>query len=189
MVGIYFWHTEQLLPKLPYPPRNAMTVTHNRAEILSRANQFAKEFADARYEMGEAQNFIRGLCDVFGFSSKRPVSFEHRVKKLDGRRGRIDGFYPGKLLIENRCGDGATWRAGLHRRDRGHGTTRSDSVGVHPIRKQRASRVAIGLDRRGARHSWPFWWRPTLIILVNPMWRRGLANRCRLRIEKITQAV
>ena len=77
-----------------------MTVTHNRSEILSRANQFAKEFADARYEMGEAQNFIRGLCDVFGFSSKRLVSFEHRVRKLDGRRGRIDGFYPGKLLIE-----------------------------------------------------------------------------------------
>ena len=63
-----------------------MTVTHNRAEILSRANQFAKEFADAHYEMGEAQNFIRGLCDVFGFSSKRLVSFEHRVRKLDGQR-------------------------------------------------------------------------------------------------------
>jgi hypothetical protein len=77
-----------------------MTVTHNRDEILSRANRFAKEFADAQYEMGEAQNFIRGLCDVFGFSNKRLVSFEHRVKKLDGRRGRIDGFYPGKLLIE-----------------------------------------------------------------------------------------
>ena len=77
-----------------------MTVTHNRDEILSRANRFAKEFADAQYEMGEAQDFIRGLCDVFGFSNKRLVSFEHRVKKLDGRRGRIDGFYPGKLLIE-----------------------------------------------------------------------------------------
>ena len=77
-----------------------MTVTHNRDEILSRANRFAKEFADAQYEMGEAQDFIRGLCDVFGFSNKRLVSFEHRVRKLDGRRGRIDGFYPGKLLIE-----------------------------------------------------------------------------------------
>ena len=65
-----------------------MTVTHNRDEILSRANRFAKEFADAQYEMGEAQDFIRGLCDVFGFSNKRLVSFEHRVKKLDGRRGR-----------------------------------------------------------------------------------------------------
>ncbi len=34
------------------------------------------------------------------FSNKRLVSFEQRVKKLNGRRGRIDGFYTGKLLIE-----------------------------------------------------------------------------------------
>ena len=55
-----------------------MTVTHNRDEILSRANRFAKEFADAQYEMGEAQNFIRGLCDVFGFSNK-----SHFIKLYD----------------------------------------------------------------------------------------------------------
>lgn len=77
-----------------------MSVTLNSAEIRHRAHHFSKEFADAHYELGEAQNFIRGLCDVFGFSNKRLVSFEQRVKKLDGRRGRIDGFYPGKLLIE-----------------------------------------------------------------------------------------
>jgi hypothetical protein len=77
-----------------------MPVTLHHAEILSRAHHFAKEFADARYELGEAQNFIRGLCDVFGFSHKRLVSFEQRVKKLGGGRGRIDGFYPGQLLIE-----------------------------------------------------------------------------------------
>lgn len=75
-----------------------MPVTLHHAEILSRAHHFAKEFADARYELGEAQNFIRGLCDVIGFSHKRLVSFEQRVKKLGGGRGRIDGFYPGKLV-------------------------------------------------------------------------------------------
>ena len=77
-----------------------MTVTLNKDEILQRANGFMREFADAHYEMGEAQNFIRGLCEVFGFSNKRMVSFEQRVKKLGGKSGRIDGFYPGKLLIE-----------------------------------------------------------------------------------------
>ena len=77
-----------------------MPVTLHHAEILSRANHFAKEFADARHQLGEAQNFIRGLCDVLGFSHKRLVSFEQRVKKLGGGRGRIDGFYPGQLLIE-----------------------------------------------------------------------------------------
>jgi hypothetical protein len=77
-----------------------MTVTQNKKEILSRAYRFMKDYADASYEMGQAQDFIRDLCEVFGFSHKRLVSFEQRVKKLGGARGRIDGFYPGKLLIE-----------------------------------------------------------------------------------------
>ena len=77
-----------------------MTVTLNKKEILNRAYRFMKDYGDASYEMGQAQDFIRDLCEVFGFSHKRLVSFEQRVKKLDGARGRIDGFYPGKLLIE-----------------------------------------------------------------------------------------
>lgn len=77
-----------------------MTVSLNRKEIQNRAYRFMKEFANASYELGEAQDFIRGLCEVFGFSHKRLVSFEQRVKKLGGKSGRIDGFYPGKLLIE-----------------------------------------------------------------------------------------
>jgi hypothetical protein len=77
-----------------------MTVALNKTEILHRAHGFVKDYANVSYEMGEAQNFIRGLCDVFGFSNKRLVSFEQRVQKLGGGRGRIDGFYPGKLLIE-----------------------------------------------------------------------------------------
>ena len=77
-----------------------MTVTLNKKEILNRAYRLMKDYADASYEMGQAQDFIRDLCEVFGFSHKRLVSFEQRVKKLGGSRGRIDGFYPGKLLIE-----------------------------------------------------------------------------------------
>ena|GEM_PF-6000938 len=50
--------------------------------------------------MGEAQNFIRGLCQVFGLSHRRAVRFEERVAKLGGKRGRIDGFLPGLLLVE-----------------------------------------------------------------------------------------
>jgi len=37
-----------------------MTVTLNKDEILQRVNGFVREFADAHYEMGEAQNFIPG---------------------------------------------------------------------------------------------------------------------------------
>ena len=77
-----------------------MTVTLNKPEILHRAYRFMKDYAAASYEMGQAQDFIRDFCEVFGFSHKRLVSFEQRVKKLGGRSGRIDGFYPGKLLID-----------------------------------------------------------------------------------------
>lgn len=77
-----------------------MTVTLNKKEVVNRAYAFMKDYADASYEMGQAQDFIRDLCEVFGFSHKRLVSFEQRVKKLGGGRGRMDGFYPGKLLIE-----------------------------------------------------------------------------------------
>jgi hypothetical protein len=31
---------------------------------------------------------------------RRAVRFEERVKKLGGKRGRIDGFFPGLLLVE-----------------------------------------------------------------------------------------
>lgn len=78
----------------------AMTTTLNKAEVLHRAYALAKDYASASYEMGQAQNFIRDLCEVFGFSAKRLVNFEQRVKKASGSSGRMDGFYPGKLLIE-----------------------------------------------------------------------------------------
>jgi hypothetical protein len=68
--------------------------------IRKRAAKFALEFSDAHYEAGQAQSFIRGLCEVFDLPYLKAVSFEHRVKKLGGARGRIDGFFPGLLLIE-----------------------------------------------------------------------------------------
>ena len=37
-------------------------------ELNHRADQFSKEFASAGYEMGQAQNFIRELCAVYGLS-------------------------------------------------------------------------------------------------------------------------
>ncbi|MFM8332267.1 MAG: DNA methyltransferase, partial [Candidatus Methylumidiphilus sp.] len=77
-----------------------MTATLNIDTIRQRAAAFAKEFAKAHYEMGEAQDFIRGLCQVFDLNYRRAVRFEERVKKLSGRIGRIDGFFPGRLLVE-----------------------------------------------------------------------------------------
>ena len=77
-----------------------MTAKLNIDTIRQRAAAFAKDFSNATYEMGDGQNFIRELCHVFDLKHLRAVSFEKRVKKLGGKRGRIDGFFPGLLLVE-----------------------------------------------------------------------------------------
>ena len=51
--------------------------------------------------MGQAQNFLRGLCEVYGISPYRAVLFEERLKKDDGKGiNRIDGLFPGLMLVE-----------------------------------------------------------------------------------------
>jgi len=77
-----------------------MTTNATIEAIRARAARFARDFSRAGYEMGEAQNFIRGLCEIFELPVLKAVSFEHRARKLGGSHGRIDGFFPGLLLIE-----------------------------------------------------------------------------------------
>ena len=77
-----------------------MTANLNSDTLCKRAAAFAKDFSKSTYEMGEAQDFIRGLCHVFDLNHRRAVRFEERVQKLGGKRGRIDGFFPGLLLVE-----------------------------------------------------------------------------------------
>jgi len=68
----------------------------------SMAEQFSKDYADAHYEMGQAQNFIRSLCEIYNAFSITGVLFEYKLKKTgdDGGINRIDGFLPELLLIE-----------------------------------------------------------------------------------------
>ena len=68
--------------------------------LRKNATKFAKSYADASYEMGEAQMFVCDLCAVFGINHRRAISFEQRVKKSNNKRGRIDSFISGILLIE-----------------------------------------------------------------------------------------
>jgi type I restriction-modification system DNA methylase subunit len=70
-------------------------------QLNDRAEAFSKEFANASYEMGQAQNFVRELCGVYGLNYLRSVDFERRVAKDSGIGNlRIDGFFPGLLLVE-----------------------------------------------------------------------------------------
>ncbi|WP_414462427.1 class I SAM-dependent DNA methyltransferase [Hyphomicrobium sp. DY-1] len=71
-------------------------------EIRSRAIALAHEFKDARREDGESQTFYNEFFNVFGISRRRVATFEEPVKKLGKKRGRIDLFWKGTLLVEQK---------------------------------------------------------------------------------------
>lgn len=71
-------------------------------EIKSRALTFSKEWADETSEDAEAKSFWDGFFYVFGISRKRVASFEEPVRKLGDRRGFIDLFWKGMLLVEHK---------------------------------------------------------------------------------------
>ncbi|MCW5723619.1 MAG: class I SAM-dependent DNA methyltransferase [Maricaulaceae bacterium] len=71
-------------------------------EIRARAAAFAEDWKDARYEKGETQSFYDAFFGVFGVSRRRVASFEHPVKLLGDRRGFIDLFWKGVLLVEQK---------------------------------------------------------------------------------------
>ncbi|MFA6402511.1 MAG: DNA methyltransferase [Salinivirgaceae bacterium] len=69
-------------------------------EIKDRALNFAKEWAGTSNEEANAKPFLVEFFNVFGISSKRVGTFEHRVKKLDDKEGYIDLLWKGTILIE-----------------------------------------------------------------------------------------
>ncbi len=69
-------------------------------EIKDRAVNFSKEWADTKNEEADAKPFLVEFFNVFGISSKRVSTFEHRVKKLDDKDGYIDLLWKGTILIE-----------------------------------------------------------------------------------------
>jgi len=71
-------------------------------EIRARAARFAEEWYGAHYERGETQTFYNEFFDVFGIPRKRVASYEEPVKKLGDRRGYIDLFWKGVLLVEQK---------------------------------------------------------------------------------------
>jgi hypothetical protein len=69
-------------------------------EIKDRALNFSKEWADTSNEEADAKPFLVEFFNVFGISSKRVSTFEHRVKKLDEKDGYIDLLWKGTILVE-----------------------------------------------------------------------------------------
>jgi len=71
-------------------------------EIRVRAAHFAEEWKDAHYERGESQTFYNEFFEVFGVTRRRVASFEEPVKLLGDKRGFLDLFWKGVLLVEQK---------------------------------------------------------------------------------------
>jgi hypothetical protein len=71
-------------------------------EIKNRAINFSKEWEIEEKEHAESQSFWNDFFNIFGISRKRVASFEEPVKKLGEKRGRIDLFWKGTLLVEHK---------------------------------------------------------------------------------------
>ena len=71
-------------------------------DIKASAAKFAEEWKDASYERGQTQTFYNEFFDVFGVPRKRVASFEHGINLPDKKRGYLDLFWKGKLLVEHK---------------------------------------------------------------------------------------
>ena len=71
-------------------------------EIRARAAGFAREWQDAGRERSQTHLFYRDFFAVFGVSVRRVASFEEPVKRLGEKRGFIDLFWKGMLLVEQK---------------------------------------------------------------------------------------
>ena len=73
------------------------------SEIRARAARFSEVHKHDRYEKGETQAFYEEFFGVFGIQRRQVAVYEQRVDNLDaGRRGFIDLFWPGTLIVEQK---------------------------------------------------------------------------------------
>jgi hypothetical protein len=70
-------------------------------EIRHRSIGFSREWRDTSSEKSESQSFWNDFFDIFGIKRRTVASFEEPVKKLSGNWGKIDLFWPGRVLIEH----------------------------------------------------------------------------------------
>jgi len=71
-------------------------------EVRARAAKFVEEWKDARYEKGETQSFYNDFFEVFGLKRRQVAAYEEPVKRLGTKRGFLDLFWRGVLLVEQK---------------------------------------------------------------------------------------
>lgn len=74
----------------------------NTNEVRARAAKFAEEWKDAAYEKGETHSFYNEFFQVFGVHRRQVARFEEPVRILDNKRGFLDLFWKGVLLVEQK---------------------------------------------------------------------------------------
>ena len=77
-----------------------MTLSIN--EIRRRATEFAHEWEDANSESADKQSFWNDFFEVFGVTRKRVASYEEQVKLSGSKKGKIDLFWKGNLIVEHK---------------------------------------------------------------------------------------
>lgn len=79
-----------------------MSKARSFEEIQNWAARFAHEWKDIPGDERQwAQQFVRGLLQVYGLTETRAAFYEQRVKRSStGKQGYIDALVPGKLAIE-----------------------------------------------------------------------------------------
>ncbi len=71
-------------------------------EIRARAAEFARQWRGEGYERGQTQLFYQAFFEIFGVPVRRVASFERPVRQLGDKRGFIDLFWKGVLLVEQK---------------------------------------------------------------------------------------
>ena len=80
-------------------------------EVRRRLQLFAKEHIGDRDEKQYAQQFMRDFYACFGLSKSSASMFEKKVLKFGNKRGFIDSFIPGVLLVEQKTTGEDLYRA------------------------------------------------------------------------------
>jgi hypothetical protein len=82
-------------------------------EIRRRARAFSDDWSSAHYEKGETQSFYNDFFEIFGVKRRAVATYERRVESIDAnRRGFIDLFWPGVLIVEQKSGGRDLTKAG-----------------------------------------------------------------------------
>ena len=71
-------------------------------KIRRRADAFAHQWHEASRERSESQSFYNDFFRIFGVLRRSVGHYEEQARKLDGKRGFIDLFWPGVLLVEQK---------------------------------------------------------------------------------------